>query len=71
MQPRITGPALGVPGVLDALRALGAAASEAGPPQTSTDLAHLRVSQINGGAVCLGMHELTVADDYRWFQPGR
>src|SRR6266498_4368109 len=56
MQPRITSPALSLPGVLDALQALGAAASQAGLPQTTTDLVHLRVSQINGCAVCLDMH---------------
>jgi alkylhydroperoxidase family enzyme len=50
MQPRITSPAVSLPGVLDALQALGAAASQAGLPQTTTDLVHLRVSQINGCA---------------------
>jgi AhpD family alkylhydroperoxidase len=60
MQPRITNPALKVPGVLDALQSLSKAASEAtsqaGLPQTTVDLVSLRASQINGCAVCLDMH---------------
>jgi AhpD family alkylhydroperoxidase len=60
MQPRMTSPALSVPGVLDALQALGKAANEAaskaGLPQSTIDLVCLRASQINGCAVCLDMH---------------
>jgi AhpD family alkylhydroperoxidase len=56
MQPRITNPALSVPGVLDALQALGAAATAAGLPQSTVDLVHIRASQINGCSVCLDMH---------------
>ena len=60
MQPRITSPALSVPGVLDALRALSKAASEAASqadlPETTLQLASLRASKINGCAVCLDMH---------------
>ena len=60
MQPRITSPALSVPGVLEALQALSSAANEAasqaGLPQTTIDLVSLRASQINGCAVCLDMH---------------
>ncbi len=60
MQPRMTSPALSVPGVLDALQALGKAANEAasnaGLPQSTIDLVGLRASQINGCAVCLDMH---------------
>jgi AhpD family alkylhydroperoxidase len=60
MQSRMTSPALGVPGVLDALQALSKAADEAaskaGLPQSTIDLVSLRASQINGCAVCLDMH---------------
>jgi AhpD family alkylhydroperoxidase len=60
MQPRISNPALSVPGVLDALQALSTAANEsgraAGVSQTTVELVGLRASQINGCAVCLDMH---------------
>jgi AhpD family alkylhydroperoxidase len=60
MEPRITNPALSVPGVLDALqsvsKAANKAANQAGLPQTTVDLVSLRASQINGCAVCLDMH---------------
>ena len=60
MQPRMTNPALSVPGALDALQAFSKAADtaarEAGVPQTTIDLVSLRASQINGCAVCLDMH---------------
>jgi AhpD family alkylhydroperoxidase len=53
-------PALNVPGVLDALQSLGAAArdaaKQAGLPHTTMELVNLRASQINGCAVCLDMH---------------
>jgi AhpD family alkylhydroperoxidase len=60
MQPRITNPATTVPGLMDALQALGRAAnqaaSQAGLPETTINLVCLRASQINGCAVCLDMH---------------
>ena len=60
MEPRMTNPALSVPGVFDALQSLGQAAheaaTEAGLPRTTMDLVSLRASQINGCAVCLDMH---------------
>jgi AhpD family alkylhydroperoxidase len=60
MQPRMTSPALSVPGVLDALQTLSKAANEAarkaGLPKSTIDLVGLRASQINGCAVCLDMH---------------
>lgn len=64
MRPRITSPALSVPGVLDALQALSKAANEAasqaGLPRSTFDLVSLRASQINGCAVCLDMHSRAV-----------
>jgi AhpD family alkylhydroperoxidase len=60
MNPRIKSPAFTVPGLMDAMQALGqsasAAAAAAGLPETTTDLVSLRASQINGCAVCLDMH---------------
>ncbi len=60
MQPRMTNPAVHVPGVLEALQALSTAANSAarraGLPQSTVDLVSLRASQINGCAVCLDMH---------------
>lgn len=60
MQPRIASPALTVPGVMEALQALGQAASQAasqsGLPEATINLVCLRASQINGCAVCLDMH---------------
>jgi AhpD family alkylhydroperoxidase len=60
MQPRISNPALSVPGVLDSLQSLSKAADEAasraGLPHGTIELVNLRASQINGCAVCLDMH---------------
>ena len=60
MVPRMSNPALSVPGVLDALQSLSKAAGEAavkaGLPQATVDLVSLRASQINGCAVCLDLH---------------
>jgi len=60
MHPRITNPAMAVPGALEALQALtkaaNRAASQAGLPETTINLVCLRASQINGCAVCLDMH---------------
>lgn len=60
MKPRMTNPALSVPGAIEALQALSEAASavarEAGLPQSTIDLVLTRASQINGCAVCLDMH---------------
>ncbi|MGC9960406.1 MAG: carboxymuconolactone decarboxylase family protein [Acidimicrobiales bacterium] len=60
MPPRITNPALSVPGALEALQSLSKAASDtatkAGLPQTILELVSLRASQINGCAVCLDIH---------------
>jgi AhpD family alkylhydroperoxidase len=60
MQPRMTSPALSVPGVAEALQALSKAANDAaeaaGIPRSTIELVGLRASQINGCAVCLDMH---------------
>jgi len=60
MEPRISSPALTLPGVMDALQTLARrtyhAADQAGLPKTTLELVNLRASQINGCAVCLDMH---------------
>jgi AhpD family alkylhydroperoxidase len=60
MRPRMTSPALSVPGAGEALQALSKAANDAaaaaGVPRSTIDLIGLRASQINGCAVCLDMH---------------
>jgi AhpD family alkylhydroperoxidase len=56
MQARMKNPALSVPGAYDALQALAKAAREAGLPETTAELVHLRASQINGCSVCVDMH---------------
>jgi AhpD family alkylhydroperoxidase len=56
MRARIENPALSLPGVLEALQQLGASASNAGIPETTLYLVHLRASQINGCSVCVDIH---------------
>jgi AhpD family alkylhydroperoxidase len=56
MEARIKSPAMSVPGALDALQKLGASAKNAGIPETTHYLIHLRASQINGCGVCVDMH---------------
>jgi AhpD family alkylhydroperoxidase len=56
MHARIKNPALSVPGALDALQQFGAAATNAGIPDTTLYLVHLRASQINGCSVCVDIH---------------
>jgi AhpD family alkylhydroperoxidase len=56
MQPRMENPALTVPGAMEALQKLGAAARRAGVPATTVYLIEVRASQINGCSVCLDMH---------------
>jgi AhpD family alkylhydroperoxidase len=74
MQPRINNPATLLPGALDALQKLGAAARSAGLPDTTLYLVEVRASQINGCSVCLDMHsrELKAAGepDERIFMVG-
>ncbi len=65
MQARIKNPALTVPGALEALQKLGAAATTAGIPEATLYLVHLRASQINGCSVCVDIHsrELELAGE--------
>lgn len=56
MQPRMSNPAMTVPGAMDALQALSAAGTQDGLPKGTIDLVHLRASQINGCSVCVDMH---------------
>jgi AhpD family alkylhydroperoxidase len=67
-------PAMIVPGAMQALRKLGAAARKAGVPPTTLYLIEVRASQINGCSVCLDMHsrELKAAGepDERIFMVG-
>jgi AhpD family alkylhydroperoxidase len=56
MQPRINNPATTVPGAMQALQQLGAAARSAGVPATTLYLIEVRASQINGCSVCLDLH---------------
>ena len=74
MQPRMNNPAMTVPGAMEALQKLGAAARSAGVPATTLYLIEVRASQINGCSVCLDIHsrELKAAGepDERIFMVG-
>lgn len=61
MQARIENPAMSTPGALEALTKLLASAGEAGIPETTHLLMHVRASQINGCSVCLDMHSRDLA----------
>jgi AhpD family alkylhydroperoxidase len=52
----MTHPAFVVPDAMDALQALGKAVANAGVPEQTLELVHLRASQINGCSVCLDGH---------------
>ena len=56
MHPRIENPAFGVPGALRAFQQLAASATNAGVPDSTLELVHLRASQINGCSVCVDIH---------------
>ncbi len=56
MEARIQNPALTIPGLFDALQALGAATNCDGLSPEIRELVSLRASQINGCSVCLDMH---------------
>lgn len=56
LKPRMQNPALMNRDAMQALQAVGRAAQDHGIPNTTLELVNLRVSQINGCAVCLAMH---------------
>ncbi len=56
LQARMGNPALGVPGAMEALQALGAAVQRAGIAPRTLELVNLRASQINGCGVCAVQH---------------
>lgn len=56
MQSRMKSPALTLPGVLPALRAIAQATQTRGVPQSTLELVHLRAGQLNGCSVCVDMH---------------
>ena len=56
MQARMNSIAVLVPDALKALIAVSASAKNAGVPETTANLVHLRASQINGCSVCTEMH---------------
>ncbi len=74
MQPRMTNPAMSVPGTMEALQQLATAARGAGVPASTLYLIEVRASQINGCSVCLDIHtrELKAAGepDERIFMVG-
>ncbi len=53
MQPRMSNPATIIPDAMTAIQDLVAATGQAGAPQTTLALAHLRASQINGCSACV------------------
>jgi AhpD family alkylhydroperoxidase len=55
MEPRITNPALLIPGALEAIQSLVASLKDNGVEEKTLELVHLRTSQINGCGVCLDM----------------
>ncbi len=73
MQPRMSNPAMTVPGAMEALQRLGTAARSALPASTLY-LIEARASQINGCSVCLDMHsrelKATGESDERIFMLG-
>ncbi len=56
LQPRITQPALALPGAMRAMMALHAACRVEGISDQLLELVNLRASQINGCSVCVEMH---------------
>ena len=60
-QARIANPVMVLPDVMKALLALSRATKNAGVPETTFELMHLRASQINGCGVCVDMHAKDLA----------
>jgi AhpD family alkylhydroperoxidase len=56
MQARMTHPVMVLPDAMTALLALSKAAQSGTVPETTHQLIHLRVSQINGCSMCVDMH---------------
>lgn len=56
MSARMTNPVLIVPNALTVMQELSKTINKVGVPEQTIELVHLRVSQINGCAVCIGMH---------------
>jgi AhpD family alkylhydroperoxidase len=56
MQARMKNPVMILPEVLTHALAINAVTEKVGLPKKTMQLVHLRVSQINGCAVCLDMH---------------
>jgi AhpD family alkylhydroperoxidase len=56
MEPRMAHPAMTIPGAMQALQALGAAAMSGGLGKRTIALVTLRASQINGCSGCVQMH---------------
>jgi AhpD family alkylhydroperoxidase len=56
MEARMPHPAVANPATMQALLALHKTTTNAGVPQRTLDLVHLRASQINGCSVCVVMH---------------
>lgn len=56
MEPRMPHPAFTLPGAMDAMNALHASTRDAGVPETTLELVHLRASQINGCSLCVELH---------------
>ena len=56
MQARINNPVMSVAGALDGIRDFGMSARTTGVAEETLALVQLRVSQINGCAVCADMH---------------
>jgi AhpD family alkylhydroperoxidase len=65
MKARIKSPAMSLPDALQGLAKLRTAYSDAGIPETTHYLMHLRASQVNGCGVCVDMHarELKLAGE--------
>ncbi len=55
MEPRMSNPAMVVPGALEPILALIAALKEGGVAHSTLELVHQRASQINGCGFCLDM----------------
>jgi len=56
MQARMRNPAFVIPDVMSTLQALSKIVQNAGIPEKTAGLVHLRASQINGCGVCLDLH---------------